>query len=970
LVFENIPLESVGSLMAGTAGLNVQRVAGRRGGETNYPLTVVVVPGRTLQVRFTYDTEHYTAEAITRMVGHFQQVLTGMVGGTEQKLLGAVPLLTETERQQVLVEWNDTEKDYPKDKTLAQLFEEQVERSPEAVAIEYEDAQLTYCELNSRANQLAHYLKSLGVGPEIMVGLYMERSLDMVVGIYGIIKAGGAYVPLDPEYPPDRVSFMIEDTNVPVLLTQEHLVASLPEQKAKVICLDLEWDLIAAGSIQNPAVKATPENLAYVIYTSGSTGRPKGVMNEHRGIVNRLLWMQDKYRLFPEDRLLQKTPFSFDVSVWEFFWPLQAGASLVMAQPGGHKDSAYLVELIIDRGITTLHFVPSMLQVFLEEHGVEQCKGIKRVICSGEALSFELQSRFFKRLDAELHNLYGPTEAAVDVTYWACRADSERNFVPIGIPVANTQMYILDHGLHPVPIGCTGELHIGGVQVARGYLNRVGLTAEKFMPDPFNDDPNACLYKTGDLARYLPDGNIEYLGRIDNQVKIRGFRIELGEVESVLGRHPAVEEAVVIAREDVPDDKRLVAYVVASHEPTPTFSELRSFLKEKLPDYMIPTALVFLDLLPLTPNGKVDRRALPAPDRNRSQPAEALVAPRDGLELQLTKIWETVLGVKNIGMKDNFFDLGGHSLLAVRLFALIQKRFSKDLPLTILFQAPTIGQLARIIRQAGWTSPWSSLVPIHHGGSKPPFFCVHGCTGRILHFHDLARHLNPEQPFYGLAALGLEKGQVPHYHIEDMAAHYINEIRTIQFDGPYFIGGSGWGCPIVLEMAHQLESQGQNLALIVLLSPSPLKLNISTSILHTYYRYRREYFRLLINLFKKRPLIPAIQYAFFNQVLLNYRIFHRFIPIEIHRWRRTIAAISRARFSYTPRAYQGRITCLIRDEFSHNYKKGLHDWYELAAGELDIEFVPGNNWTMWQEPHVQILAEKLTACLNEAQKNS
>lgn len=436
------------------------------------------------------------------------------------------------------------------------------------------------------------------------------------------------------------------DTSDPIL-DHEGDGRQIPEQKAKVICLDLEWDLIAAGSIQNPAVKATPENLAYVIYTSGLTGKPKGVMNEHRGIVNRLLWMQDEYRMTEQDRVLQKTPFSFDVSVWEFFWPLQTGASLIISKPGGHRDSAYSSRLIIDQKITTLHFVPSMLRVFLEESDVERCTSIKRVICSGEALPFDLQQRFFERLDAELHNLYGPAEAAVDVTYWPCRADGDRSIVPIGYPVANTQIYILDPRLSPVPIGCIGELHIGGVQVSRGYLNRSELSAEKFIPDPFSGDPAARLYKTGDSARYLADGSIEYLGRIDFQVKIRGLWVELGEIEARLAELDAVKKCIVVLREDRPGDQRLVAYYVLKPGLEASLSVWRKYLRSKLPDYMVPQHFVGLEAIPLMPNGKVDRKVLPAPDRNGSQLAEAPVASPDELELQLTKIWDE-LGLSKI----------------------------------------------------------------------------------------------------------------------------------------------------------------------------------------------------------------------------------------------------------------------------------------------------------------------------------
>ena len=510
----------------------------------------------------------------------------------------------------MMVDFNQTTVSYPTDKTIIQLFEAQAAKTPDRVAVRYGEQDLTYAQLNCRANQLAHFLREKGVGPERLVGVFMERSLEMVISLYGILKAGGAYVPLDPEYPAERVAFMLEDTQTPVLLTQARLIEKLSSiqnlvdgqldenaksQHSELICLDSEWEIIAQESTHNPVNGATAENLAYVIYTSGSTGRPKGVMNEHGGICNRLLWMQDAYPLTDGDRVLQKTPFSFDVSVWEFFWPLMFGARLVVAKPGGHKDSSYLVTLIVEQEITTLHFVPSMLQAFLLNENVEACQSLKRVICSGEALPYTLQERFFTRLEAELHNLYGPTEAAVDVTYWECLRESELSTVPIGRPVANTQIYLLDSQLRPVPLGEPGELHIGGVQVARGYLNRPELTAEKFIPDPFNTDPTARLYKTGDLARYLPDGNILYLGRIDHQVKIRGNRIELGEIEAVLSQHPGVREAAVLAREDRPGDKRLVAYFVPDQQPVLPVTNYEALLAGR-PQHKLPNGMVVAHL--------------------------------------------------------------------------------------------------------------------------------------------------------------------------------------------------------------------------------------------------------------------------------------------------------------------------------------------------------------------------------------
>jgi len=463
-------------------------------------------------------------------------LLRNIMVDSEQHLIKSSQL-TEAERHRLLVAWNDTERDYPKDKCIHQLFEEQVERTPEAIAVVFEEQRLTYRQLNAKANQLAHHLQKLGIGPEVLVGISVHRSLELLVGLLGILKAGGAYVPLDPTYPKERLQFMLENTRAPVLLTQRRLGESLSAHGTRMICLDQHWEHIARHSEENVSSTVSPENLAYVIYTSGSTGTPKGAMNLHRGICNRLLWMQDTYRLTQADRVLQKTPFSFDVSVWEFFWPLITGARLIMARPEGHRDAAYLVKVISEQRITVLHFVPSMLQVFLDVQGAAGCKSLRLVMCGGERLSYALQQRFFAHLSAALHNLYGPTEASIDVTAWSCERGSAQPIVPIGRPIANTQIYLLDSELQPVPVGVPGELYIGGIGLGRGYLHRPEQTAEKFIPNPFTDEPGTRLYKTGDLARYLPDGNIEFLGRIDYQVKIRGFRIELGEIEAALAQH-------------------------------------------------------------------------------------------------------------------------------------------------------------------------------------------------------------------------------------------------------------------------------------------------------------------------------------------------------------------------------------------------------------------------------------------------
>ncbi|QLE41852.1 amino acid adenylation domain-containing protein [Nostoc sp. C052] len=669
-----------------------------------------------------YNTHLFDSSTIERMTGHFVTLLEAIVANPSERI-SQLPILTAFEQQQLLVEWNDTQVDYPQDKCIHQLFEDQVERTPDAVAVVFENQQLTYHELNTRANQLAHYLQSLGVSADVLVGICVERSLEMVVGLLGILKAGGAYVPLDPEYPQDRLTFMLADTQVSVLLTQQHLVEKLPRHQARVVHLDNDWLLISKSSQENPIAQVQASNVAYVIYTSGSTGQPKGVMLSHSNLCNHMFWMQATFPLTEKDKVLQKTPFGFDASVWEFYAPLLAGGQLLIAEPGGHTDSAYLLRLIAQQQVTTIQLVPSLLQMLLEQGGIETCQSLKHVFCGGEVLPVTLQEGLLSKLDVNLHNLYGPTEACIDATFWNCQREIYPQLVPIGRPIDNTQIYILDQNLQPLPVGVPGELHIGGAGLAIGYLNRPELTQERFIPNPFNNSKfkiqNSKLYKTGDLARYLPDGNIEYLGRIDNQVKIRGFRIELGEIEAALSQHSDVQTSVVIVREDIPGNKRLVAYIVPQPQITPTVSVLRSFLKEKLPEYMIPSAIVTLDFLPLTTNGKIDRRALPEPEA-RTGIESNLVAPRTSIEEKLTQIWEQVLRVEQIGIHDNYFELGGDSILSIQI---ISRAKVAGIELTIkqLFANQTIAQLATV---AGTTKALSieqglvtgtlPLTPIQH----------------------------------------------------------------------------------------------------------------------------------------------------------------------------------------------------------------------------------------------------------------
>ncbi len=636
-------------------------------------------------------TALFDEATVVRYFGYLQRLLQAMASD-DHAVLEQVPMLAEDERQALLFDLNATDVDYDLQQTIHGLFEAQALRTPQAVAVKSGDRSLSYAELNRQANRLARHLRGLGVGPDARVGICVERSPEMVVGLLAILKAGGGYVPLDPAYPAERLAYMLDDSAPLAVLVHGATRSVLGESAAQVVDLDeAVWASQPADNLS--AQGLTPQHMAYVIYTSGSTGQPKGVINEHSGVVNRLLWMQDAYRLSAEDTVLQKTPFSFDVSVWEFFWPLMTGARLVMARPEGHKDPQYLSDIIAAERVTTLHFVPSMLDVFLAHGDTARCAGLRQVMCSGEALPGSLVRRFKRQLPGiGLHNLYGPTEAAVDVTAWDCAGplDTTPDNTPIGKPIANTRMYILDGQRQPVPLGVVGELYIGGVQVARGYLNRAPLSAERFLEDPFR--PQGRMYRTGDVARWLADGNIEYLGRNDDQVKIRGLRIELGEIQSRLSALDGVQEAAVLAREDVPGDKRLVAYYTGTAQ---SVEDLRTRLLEHLPDYMVPALFVHLNAWPLSPNGKLDRKALPAPDQAAAS-VRQYEAPVGETEITLAQLWCELLNVERVGRHDHFFELGGHSLLAVNLVARM-RRAGLTADVRVLFNQPTLAALAAAV---------------------------------------------------------------------------------------------------------------------------------------------------------------------------------------------------------------------------------------------------------------------------------
>lgn len=646
--------------------------------------------GDEFRGRLEYNTDLFDQETMERMLGHFNMLLKAIVARPDQRI-SELALLTPAEQELMLVHWNNTKSAIGTQQTLHGLFEAQVEKSAEAVAVVFEKQTITYRELNRRANQLAHHLISIGVGPEVHVAIYLERSIEMMIAILAVLKAGGAYIPLDPTHPAERLAYILEDSLAALVITQDLLTTSLSFRGIPVLKIDADWNLIEKSPDDNPDSVLFPRNAAYLIYTSGSTGRPKGVIISHFSVVNLLQSMAQHPGLTEQDVFLAVTTLSFDISILELFLPLIIGAQVVVASREDGTFGDQLISKLSDYSVTAMQATPATWQLLLDA-GWQPLPSFK-IFCGGEALPRELAGKLLA--GSSLWNLYGPTET----TIWSMihQVHPGDPSILIGKPIANTQVYVLDKEMQPVPIGVPGELHIGGFGIARGYWNRPELIAEKFLPDPFGNEPGGRLYQTGDTARFRSDGNIEFLGRQDYQVKVRGFRIELGEIEAALEQYPAIDQNVVIVREDMPGDKRLVAYIVANQQSTPSVSELRSFLSQKLPEYMVPSAFVFLDALPRTPNGKVDRANLLPPEKIRPELDEEFIAPRNAVEQIVADIWCELLRIERVGVMDNFFDLGGHSLLATQIISRVRDLFQIELPLRRIFEAPTIDGLAEAL---------------------------------------------------------------------------------------------------------------------------------------------------------------------------------------------------------------------------------------------------------------------------------
>jgi amino acid adenylation domain-containing protein len=873
-------------------------------------------------------------------------------------------------RQELPAEWNRTETDYPRQQCLHHLLEEQAQQTPNATAVEFEGRSLSYAELEARANQLAHLLRKHGVRRDVLVGVCLERSLEMVVALLGILKAGGAYVPLDPAYPSERIKYVLEDAHVKLLLTQESLLKSLPPNSAELICLDPAWRAFINEDTTSVKAEVLPENLAYVIYTSGSTGKPKGVQLEHRSVVNFLCAMRREPGMVANDVLVAVTTLSFDIAGLEMYLPLLVGARLVVASREATYDARLLKALLQKSGATVMQATPATWRLLFESGWPGDRK--LKVLVGGEALSLEL-ARELAANCGQVWNMYGPTETTIWSAVYRVTGQDEK-LVPIGKPIANTTFHILDGQRQPVAVGDEGELHIGGEGLARGYFERPELTAEKFVSDPFRSSPGARMYRTGDLARYRPDGNVEFLGRLDHQVKIRGFRIELGEIESVLEQHPAVRQVVVVAREDTPGDKRLVAYVVPETERAVTPGGLRSHARKQLPDYMTPSAFVQLATLPLTPNGKVDRKALPAPKLTDFETDPNYVAPHDAVERKLAELWEEVLGIRPIGVATSFFDLGGRSILAARLFMKITREFGKDLPLATLFQAPTIEQLAKELRPQG-RADYATLVAVQPEGSRPAFFCVHGGAGSTLFLHRLARAMGSDQPFYGLEPEGLDGKRFQRTTVEQMAAHYVAEMRKVQARGPYHIGGYCFGGVVAFEMAQQLRSSGEHAALVAMFS-APLRFHrlakpkndVQPVTLPNGNPTTQRISRLsrsphLALRWRMRSLGRVVRSGLHMMTCRAFLGLGLKVPQSL-RTMYVVRMINQAEQNYSPRQYPATLVLFRgRGLYEHDPHMG---WDGLAATLETIEIGDGglrSRRDIMNEPLVGLLAEQLGECL-------
>ncbi len=928
-----------------------------------------------LTAAFKFNSGLFGEESIGRMAQCFLTLLENIAAGPSRGIDDLV-ILPGGERERLLQMGAGPRVAYPVT-TFPKMFERQARKTPNAIAAETfgeEQQCLTYRELDLRANQLAHLLRGLGCVADTLVGICLPRGLNLLTAILAVLKAGAAYVPLDPTYPAERLAFQVEDAGVAVLITDS---ASAPTVRNgasawKLIDMDSDCDSIGGQSESAPDWQIGADDLAYAIYTSGSTGKPKGALISHRGLTNYLSWAADAYKANEGCGAPVNTAIGFDATITSLFLPLVTGGRVLLL-PERETIESLTNALLSHRDFSLVKLTPAHLEILSQTMPAAECAGrANAFVIGGEALRGDMLAFWQKYAPAtRLINEYGPTETVVGCCVYEASGPLPGG-VPIGRPIANTRLYVLDRKSQPVPFLVTGELYIGGAGVARGYLNRPDLTSSLFLPDPFSGEPDARMYRTGDLVRYLPDGNLDFLGRADTQVKLRGYRIETGEIESLLRQHPAVTDCVVDLREDQPGNRTLAAYVVGRDQALPA-TELRRYLAERLPDYMLPSAFVVLDSLPLTPNGKIDRGALPAPvpDHRDSK----IMPPRDPLELKLVGIWKQVLDRRPVGVTDNFFDLGGHSLLAVRLMARMQREFGKNITLATILKGPTVEQMARILRQQSHRDD-SALVPIQTGGTRAPFFCVPGAGGNVIYLHSLAQQLGPEQPFYGLQGAGLDGESPPHTTVEEMADYYIAAMRSVQPAGPYHLGGHSLGGWVAYEMARRLERQGQAVAaLAVIDTPAPLPGEGVDRGSWDDARWIAELANRIAQLLNPslaldekslRGLDPDEQLKHFQQALVKENLFPA--DADTSHLRNVLAlfkAHSQVRYCPPREVLAAQIT-LFRTSAAPAHLPAIagdEGWGWGAHGKVEVHLVPGEHLTVLRAPHVETLAQKLSASL-------